>query len=139
MKLNSINNKIKTYKGNNNRPFPEHFIKDLSKYLNKKAGRDTTVGDDFANSRQDTEIKEIITAYDYTYNPYMTSSNFYVDRENSSSITHTIGRWFDCYEGEDLNDDYCLKEAHPLQAGDIIVRSGHVEIYLNQDLSFGWG
>lgn len=64
MKLNSINNKIKTYKGNNNRPFLEHFIKDLSKYLNKKVGRGATVGDDFANSRQDTEIKEIITAYD---------------------------------------------------------------------------
>ena len=80
------------------------------------------------------------TIDDYTYNPYMTSGNFNARPGTSNSITHTIGRWFDCYEGEDdLNDDYCLKEAHPLQAGDIIVRSGHVEIYLNQDLSFGWG
>ncbi len=69
----------------------------------------------------------------------MTSTNFSNSRYSDNSILRTIERWFDCYEGEDLNDDYCLKEAHPLQAGDIIVRSGYVEIYLNPDLSFGWG
>ena len=79
------------------------------------------------------------TADDYTYNPYMTSSQFSNSRFSDKSILRTIERWFDCYEGEDEENRFSLTKAYPLEPGDILVRSGHVEIYLNPELSFGWG
>ena len=46
---------------------------------------------------------------------------------------------FKCYEGGDDTDDYRLLNAKPLKQGDILVRNGHVEIYLGTNWSFGWG
>ena len=44
-----------------------------------------------------------------------------------------VYKGFKCYEGEALSDLVSLK------SGDILVRNNHVEFYLGENHSFGWG
>ena len=62
MKVNSINEKIKEYK--KKKLLSQNFIDDLAQYLNKKISRATYPANDFVISNQDTELKDIITAYE---------------------------------------------------------------------------
>lgn len=62
MKVNSINEKIKEYK--KKKPLPQNLLDDLALYLNKRIGRATNTVNDFVLSKQDVELKDIITAYE---------------------------------------------------------------------------
>ena len=46
---------------------------------------------------------------------------------------------FVCYDNNNSNNDYRLDRVGLLQSGDILVREGHVEFYLGDNWSFGWG
>ena len=75
--------------------------------------------------------KEIPANKKYTSMPHYTS---YSLRTNASVKAELESKGFKCYDNEELKTE--LRE---LQLGDILIREGHVEIYLGENWSFGWG
>ena len=82
----------------------------------------------FVNNNKDIKEK-------YQKVPNYTSANLL----KKPAKDELIVKGFRCYEENAEEEKYNIVNANPLQPGDILVRSGHVEFYLGDNRSFGWG
>ena len=80
--------------------------------------------------------KEIPADKKYTSIPNYTSAKLLT---NVSVKTELESKGFKCYDESLGISDVSIKKIDPLLPGDILVRNGHVEIYLGENWSFGWG
>ena len=84
----------------------------------------------FVNNNKDIKEK-------YQSVPNYTSSKLLQDKAKAELEK----KGFRCYEYKpnNIEDDYNITNVEPLVPGDILVRNGHVEFYLDENWSFGWG